>query len=80
MSWNFALILFIALVVTGVIWTIDKFSLRQKRHARMMQAIELARPSWSALPEEEKRSREEQLRSRSWKTALVGRVWITDCP
>ena len=26
MSWNFALILFIALVVTGVIWTIDKFS------------------------------------------------------
>jgi signal peptidase I len=63
MSWNFALILFIALVVTGVIWAIDKFSLREKRHARMMRAIELARPSWAALPEQEKLSREQQIRA-----------------
>ena len=63
MSWNFALILFIALVITGVIWTIDKFALKQKRYARMMQAIELARPSWSALAQDEKRSREEQMRA-----------------
>ncbi len=67
MSWNFALILFIAFVVTGVIWTLDKFSLRQKRHARMMQAIDLARPSWVALPAEEKRSREEQIRTELGK-------------
>lgn len=63
MSWNFALILFVALVITGVIWALDTFSLRHKRLARLLQAIELARPSWAALPEPERRSREEQIRA-----------------
>jgi len=31
MSWNFSLLLFIALVITGVVWTIDRFMLRHKR-------------------------------------------------
>ena len=43
MSWNFALILFVLLVVTGIVWSLDRFSLRHKRAARVMQAIELAR-------------------------------------
>lgn len=38
MSWNFALILFILLVVTGVVWVADVVSLRPARRRRMEAA------------------------------------------
>lgn len=38
MSWNFALILFILLVVTGVIWCYDFFVARRARASRMREA------------------------------------------
>jgi signal peptidase I len=63
MSWNFALILFILLVVTGIIWTLDRFWLRHTRNARVAQALELARPAWPGLPAAEIESREEQIRT-----------------
>ncbi len=31
MSWNFSLILFVALLVTGLVWLVDRLFLRQKR-------------------------------------------------
>jgi signal peptidase I len=33
MSWNFSLILFIALILTGIVWFADKFWLKKKRPA-----------------------------------------------
>ncbi len=38
MSMNFALILFVLLVVTGVIWVWDRWSLSKRRHARAQAA------------------------------------------
>lgn len=67
MSWNFALILFVLLVVTGIVWSLDRFSLRHKRAARVMQAIELARPSWVSLPDHEKLVRQEQIQAELGK-------------
>jgi len=67
MSWNFALILFVLLVVTGIIWTIDRFSLRAKRRDRVEQAIQLARASWSGLPAAEASEREQALRQEVGK-------------
>lgn len=67
MSWNFALILFVLLVVTGIVWSLDRFSLRHKRAARVMQAIELARPSWASLPDHEKLARQEQIQTEFGK-------------
>ena len=67
MSWNFALILFVLLVVTGIIWTIDRFSLRAKRRERVEQAIQQARASWSALPAVEVSEREQALRQEVGK-------------
>ena len=61
MSWNFALILFVLLIVTGIVWSLDRFSLRHKRATRVMQALELARPSWAGLPDHEKLKRQEQI-------------------
>ena len=67
MSWNFALILFVLLVVTGIIWTIDRFSLRAKRRDRVEQAIQQARASWSGLPAAEASEREQALRQEVGK-------------
>lgn len=38
MSWNFALILFVLLVITGIVWTLDLVSLRPARRRRMAAA------------------------------------------
>lgn len=40
MSWNFSLILFVALLVTGFVWGLDRFVLRRKR------AQDAKRPWW----------------------------------
>jgi len=40
MSWNFSLILFVALVVTGIVWLVDRIWLRKRR------PIEAKRPWW----------------------------------
>jgi signal peptidase I len=72
MSWNFALILFVLMLVTGVVYALDKFSLRPARHRRVAEALALARPSWVSLPQVEVQNREEQIR------AEVGHVpwWV----
>ena len=67
MSWNFALILFVLLVVTGIVWSLDRFSLRHKRAARVTQELELARPSWTSLSEQERLARQEQIQAEFGK-------------
>ncbi len=67
MSWNFALILFVLLVVTGIVWSLDRFSLRHKRAARVAQELELARPSWTSLSEQERLARQEQIQAEFGK-------------
>ena len=37
MSWNFALVLFILLIVTGIVWTYDFFVARRARAARVQR-------------------------------------------
>ena len=39
MSWNFALILFVLLVLTGIIWVLDLAVLRRGREARAQAAM-----------------------------------------
>ncbi|VFR78259.1 Signal peptidase I [plant metagenome] len=39
MSWNFALILFLLLVLTGGIWLVDRIWLRSRRRARIAEAV-----------------------------------------
>lgn len=40
MSWNFSLILFVALIVTGIVWALDRWVLRHRR------APDVKRPWW----------------------------------
>jgi signal peptidase I len=62
MNWNFALILFVLLVITGVVYGLDFFWLRRARATRVAQALALAQPSWVGLPAEEVALRTEQIR------------------
>lgn len=39
MSWNFALILFVLLVLTGIIWALDLAVLRRGRERRAQKAM-----------------------------------------
>lgn len=39
MSWNFALILFVLLVLTGIIWALDLAVLRRGRERRAQEAM-----------------------------------------
>jgi len=45
MSWDFALILFSLLVLTGAIWAVDFFHLRARRRARAVAAMAAVAPS-----------------------------------
>ena len=49
MSWDFALILFVLLVVTGAVWCLDFFRLRASRRAAGQAAIEASAPALAGL-------------------------------
>ena len=59
MSWNFALILFVLLVVTGVIWALDVAVLRRRRAQRAQAAAAATDTSHAADPQEAARLRQE---------------------
>jgi len=67
MNWNFALILFVLLVVTGVIYGLDYFWLRRLRAARVEAALASARPSWAGLSQEDAMVQEAALRASNGK-------------
>lgn len=49
MSWDFALLLFIALVVTGLVWLLDRFRLRAARRERAQAAVDACRNNAAGL-------------------------------
>lgn len=63
MSWNFALILFVLLVVTGVIWTLDVLVWRKARRQRAQEAVEQVRAAGIEDPEAAERMRQEAVAS-----------------
>ena len=67
MNWNFALILFVLLVVTGLIYGLDYFWLRRLRAARVEAALASARPSWVGLSQEYAMAQEAALRATHGK-------------
>ncbi|MCC6506457.1 MAG: signal peptidase I [Aquimonas sp.] len=67
MSWNFALILFVLMLVTGVIWVADRFRFKPARDARVAEALARARPSWAGMSSADVAVREEELRAEAGK-------------
>ncbi|HEX7386486.1 MAG TPA: signal peptidase I [Castellaniella sp.] len=49
MSWDFALLLFVALIVTGVVWLLDRFHLRGRRRERAQAAAQACRNNAAGL-------------------------------
>jgi signal peptidase I len=49
MSWDFALLLFVALVVTGLVWLLDRFRLRGLRRSRAEEAVRACRNNAAGL-------------------------------
>ncbi|CAM4372060.1 signal peptidase I [Bordetella muralis] len=63
MSWNFALILFVLLVVTGIVWALDVSMLRRKRAQRGREAADAVDTSYVTDPQEATRMRQAALES-----------------
>lgn len=75
MSWDFALILFLLLVVTGSVWSLDFFMLRSRRRARGVAAMAASGPSLSGLsPEQAARIRQD-----AYDKANKAPWWIEYC-
>lgn len=75
MSWDFALILFLLLVVTGIVWSLDFFVLRSRRRARAVAAMAASTPSLSGLsPEQAARIRQD-----AYDKANKAPWWIEYC-
>lgn len=75
MSWDFALILFMLLVVTGSVWSLDFFMLRSRRRARGVAAMAASGPSLSGLsPEQAARIRQD-----AYDKANKAPWWIEYC-
>jgi signal peptidase I len=65
MSWNFALILFVLLVVTGIIWTLDITVLRRRRALRGREAAQAVDTGYVTDPQEAARMRQSAQESAS---------------
>jgi signal peptidase I len=75
MSWDFALILFVLLVITGVVWSLDFFLLRSRRRAHGVAAMAAAGASLGGLsPEQAARIRQE-----AYDKANKAPWWIEYC-
>lgn len=72
MSWDFALILFVLLVVTGLVWCLDIFVLRARRRAAAEQAVANAQYSAAGMDAQAA----EQLRQEARDKALRPSWWV----
>ncbi len=59
MSWNFALILFVLLVLTGIIWALDLAVLRRGRERRAQEAMAQYDAALADDPQDAERQRRE---------------------
>ncbi len=64
MSWDFALLLFIALVVTGLVWVLERLRLRGARLARAEAAVQACRNNAAGLDPAALQAECEQVRER----------------
>ena len=75
MSWDFALILFLLLLVTGAVWCLDFFFLRRKRRAQGVAAMAAIAPAVEGLePADAARIRQE-----AYDNANRAPWWVEYC-
>ena len=72
MTWDFALILFILLVITGAIWLLDVSYLRKHRRARAVEAMAASSQAARGLAPE----RAAQLRQQAYDKANRAPWWV----
>src|SRR5690606_38832667 len=75
MSWDFALILFVLLVITGIVWCLDFFWLRSRRRARGAAAMAAAETSVVGLNQDDA----ERIRQDAYTQASKAPWWIEYC-
>jgi len=75
MSWDFALILFILLVVTGVVWCLDVFWLKNQRRTMAVAAMGAIEPSIAGLDKAEAA----RLRQEAYDKANRPPWWVEYC-
>ncbi|MFT0534180.1 signal peptidase I [Castellaniella hirudinis] len=75
MSWDFALLLFIALVVTGLVWLWDRVRLREARRARAQAAAQACRNNAAGLDPQALQAECQQAYNR----ALQAPWWVEYC-
>ncbi len=71
MSWNFALILFVLLVVTGVVWLADRVWLRARRQARGAEAVAQVERDAQGLPPADLAERKQQAHQQASRASWV---------
>jgi signal peptidase I len=75
MSWDFALILFVLLIITGIVWSLDFFLLRSRRRSMAVAAMAATGTSLSGLsPEQAARIRQD-----AYDKANKAPWWIEYC-
>ncbi|WP_323016746.1 signal peptidase I [Castellaniella sp.] len=75
MSWDFALLLFIALVVTGLVWLLDRVRLRGRRRARAEAAAQACRHNAAGLDPAALQAECEQIYERAFQAPW----WVEYC-
>ncbi|TEA78512.1 signal peptidase I [Allopusillimonas ginsengisoli] len=75
MSWDFALILFVLLVITGIVWCLDFFWLRSRRRARGAAAMAAAETSVLGLNQDDA----ERIRQDAYAQASKTPWWVEYC-
>ena len=75
MSWDFALLLFVALVVTGLVWLLDRFRLRARRRARAQVAAQACRNNSAGL---DAQALEAEC-TQAYEKALRAPWWVEYC-
>lgn len=75
MSWDFALILFLLLILTGIVWVLDFFLLRARRRSQAVAAMAAIEPSVVGLGQAETH----RVRQQAYDKANRPPWWIEYC-
>ncbi|PLC53822.1 signal peptidase I [Pollutimonas nitritireducens] len=75
MSWDFALVLFLLLVLTGIVWCLDFFYLRSRRRAGAVSAMAATAPAVAGLEQSEA----SRIRQEAYDKANRAPWWVEYC-
>ncbi len=75
MSWDFALVLFLLLVLTGIVWCLDFFLLRSRRRAKAVAAMAATGPAVAGLEQTEAA----RIRQEAYDKANRAPWWVEYC-